>query len=217
VTSEPVDGTTPHAPRASSMRGRVLRAGDGPASNGNVANIITVVRILLAPVFVYLLLLDDSEMGAVRWIAAILFIVAISTDGVDGYIARRNNLITDLGVLLDPIADKILTLGALIALSVLGELWWWVTIIIVVREVGITVYRLVVVNTVVIPASKAGKAKTLSQAVAISLFLLPFSTLVGDWVLWVNYAVMALAFALTVYSGVQYVVLAVSAARRSRG
>jgi CDP-diacylglycerol--glycerol-3-phosphate 3-phosphatidyltransferase len=196
------------------MRGRVLRAGDGPASNGNVANIITVVRILLAPVFVYLLLLDDSEMGAVRWVAAILFIVAIATDGIDGYIARRNNLITDLGVLLDPIADKILTLGALIALSILGELWWWVTIIIVVRELGITVYRLVVVSTVVIPASKAGKAKTLTQAIAISLFLLPLSALVGDWVLWVDYSVMALAFALTVYSGIQYVVQAVSAGRR---
>jgi CDP-diacylglycerol--glycerol-3-phosphate 3-phosphatidyltransferase len=215
VATEPVNGSTPHAPRRSSMSGRVFRAGDGPASNGNIANIITVVRILMAPVFVYLLLLDASEMGAVRWAAAVLFIVAISTDGIDGYIARRNNLVTDLGVLLDPIADKILTLGALVALSILGELWWWVTIVIVVRELGITLYRLAVVSTVVIPASKAGKAKTLAQAVAISLFLLPFATLVGDWVLWLNYAVMAIAFALTVYSGVQYVVQAVSAGRRT--
>jgi CDP-diacylglycerol--glycerol-3-phosphate 3-phosphatidyltransferase len=217
VTPESVNGSTPHAPRASTMRGRVLRAGDTPASNANIANIITVVRILLAPVFVFLLLQDDSDMGAVRWVAAILFIVAIATDGIDGYIARRNNLITDLGVLLDPIADKILTLGALVALSILGELWWWMTIIIVVRELGITVYRLVVASTVVIPASKAGKAKTLAQAVAISLFLLPFSTLLGDWVLWVDYAVMAVAFALTVYSGLQYVVEAVRAGRRQRG
>jgi CDP-diacylglycerol--glycerol-3-phosphate 3-phosphatidyltransferase len=197
------------------MSGRVFRSGEGPASNGNIANIITVVRILMAPVFVWLLLLDASEMGAVRWVAAVLFIVAISTDGIDGFIARRNNLVTDLGVLLDPIADKILTLGALVALSILGELWWWVTIVIVVRELGITLYRLAVVSTVVIPASKAGKAKTLAQAVAISLFLVPFSTLVGDWVLWLNYAVMAVAFALTVYSGIQYVVQAVSAGRRA--
>jgi CDP-diacylglycerol--glycerol-3-phosphate 3-phosphatidyltransferase len=197
------------------MSGRVFRAGEGPASNGNIANIITVVRILMAPVFVWLLLQDASEMGTLRWVAAVLFIVAISTDGIDGFIARRNNLVTDLGVLLDPIADKILTLGALVALSILGELWWWVTVVIVVRELGITLYRLAVVSTVVIPASKAGKAKTLAQAVAISLFLVPFATLVGDWVLWVNYAVMAVAFALTVYSGIQYVVQAVLAGRRA--
>jgi CDP-diacylglycerol--glycerol-3-phosphate 3-phosphatidyltransferase len=197
------------------MSGRVFRSGEGPASNGNIANIITVARILMAPVFVWLLLQDASEMGALRWVAAVLFIVAISTDGIDGFIARRNNLVTDLGVLLDPIADKILTLGALVALSILGELWWWVTIVIVVRELGITLYRLAVVSTVVIPASKAGKAKTLAQAVAISLFLVPFSTLVGDWVLWLNYAVMAVAFALTVYSGIQYVVQAVRAGRRA--
>jgi CDP-diacylglycerol--glycerol-3-phosphate 3-phosphatidyltransferase len=197
------------------MSGRVFRAGEGPASNGNIANIITVVRILMAPVFVWLLLQDASEMGTLRWVAAVLFIVAISTDGIDGFIARRNNLVTDLGVLLDPIADKILTLGALVALSILGELWWWVTVVIVVRELGITLYRLAVVSTVVIPASKAGKAKTLAQAVAISLFLVPFATLVGDWVLWVNYAVMAVALALTVYSGIQYVVQAVLAGRRA--
>jgi len=215
VSTEPVNGTTPHAPRKTTMAGRVWRAGDGPASNGNVANIITVVRILLAPVFVYLLLLDDGEMGAVRWIAAVLFIVAIATDGIDGHIARSRNLVTDLGVLLDPIADKILTLSALVVLSILGELWWWVTVIIVVRELGITVWRLVVVSTVVIPASKGGKLKTLAQAVGISLFLLPFATVVGDWVLWVNYTVMAVAFALTVYTGIEYLVQARLAKSRS--
>ena len=215
MSTEPVNGTTPHAPRKTTMAGRVWRAGDGPASNGNVANIITVVRILLAPVFVYLLLLDDGEMGAVRWIAAVLFIVAIATDGIDGHIARSRNLVTDLGVLLDPIADKILTLSALVVLSILGELWWWVTAIIVVRELGITVWRLVVVSTVVIPASKGGKLKTLAQAVGISLFLLPFATVVGDWVLWVNYTVMAVAFALTVYTGIEYLVQARLAKSRS--
>jgi len=208
VSTEPVNGTTPHAPRKSTMDGRIWAAGDGPASNANVANIITVVRILLAPVFVWLLLLDNGEMGAVRWIAAVLFIVAIATDGIDGHIARSRNLVTDLGVLLDPIADKVLTLSALVALSVLGELWWWVTVIIVVRELGITVWRLVVVTKVVVPASKTGKLKTLAQAVAISLFLVPLFTVVGDWVLWLNWTVMAIAFALTVYSGIEYLVQA---------
>jgi len=215
VSTEPVNGTTPHAPRKSTMAGRVWRPGDGPASNGNVANVLTVVRILLAPVFVYLLLLDDGQMGPVRWVAAVLFIVAIATDGIDGHIARSRNLVTDLGVLLDPIADKILTLSALVVLSVLGELWWWVTVIIVVRELGITIWRLVVVSTVVIPASKGGKLKTLAQAVGISLFLLPLATVVGDWVLWVNYTVMAVAFALTVYTGIEYLVQARLAKSRS--
>ena len=215
MSTEPVNGTTPHAPRKSTMAGRVWRPGDGPASNGNVANVLTVVRILLAPVFVYLLLLDDGQMGPVRWVAAVLFIVAIATDGIDGHIARSRNLVTDLGVLLDPIADKILTLSALVVLSVLGELWWWVTVIIVVRELGITIWRLVVVSTVVIPASKGGKLKTLAQAVGISLFLLPLATVVGDWVLWVNYTVMAVAFALTVYTGIEYLVQARLAKSRS--
>jgi CDP-diacylglycerol--glycerol-3-phosphate 3-phosphatidyltransferase len=208
VSTEPVNGTTPHAPIKSSMSGRVWRAGDGPASNGNVANIITIVRILLAPVFVYLLLLDNGDMGAVRWIAAVLFIVAIATDGIDGYIARSRNLVTDLGVLLDPIADKILTLSALVVLSILGELWWWVTVIIVVRELGITIWRLVVVTKVVVPASKTGKLKTLAQAVAISLFLVPLATVLGDWVLWINWVAMTIAFVLTVYSGIEYLVQA---------
>jgi CDP-diacylglycerol--glycerol-3-phosphate 3-phosphatidyltransferase len=208
VSNEPVNGTTPHAPRKSSMSGRIWRRGDTPASNANVANIITVVRVLLAPVFVYLLLADEGELGPVRWVAAVLFIVAIATDGIDGHIARSRNLVTDLGVLLDPIADKILTLSALITLSILGELWWWVTIIIVVRELGITVWRLVVVTKVVVPASKTGKLKTLAQAVAISLFLLPLVTVVGDWILWVNWIVMGIAFALTVYSGIEYLVQA---------
>jgi CDP-diacylglycerol--glycerol-3-phosphate 3-phosphatidyltransferase len=208
VSTEPVNGTTPHAPSKSSMAGRVWRAGDGPASNGNVANIITIVRILLAPVFVYLLLLDNGDMGAVRWLAAVLFIVAIATDGIDGYIARSRNLVTDLGVLLDPIADKILTLSALVVLSILGELWWWVTVIIVVRELGITIWRLVVVTKVVVPASKTGKLKTLAQAVAISLFLVPLASVLGDWVLWVNWVAMAIAFVLTVYSGIEYLVQA---------
>lgn len=213
MSTEPVDGTTPHPPRKSTMSGRVWRAGDGPVSNGNVPNIITVVRILLAPVFVYLLLLDDGELGVVRWIAAILFIVAIATDGIDGHIARSRNLVTDLGILLDPIADKILTLSALVALSILGELWWWVTIVILVREIGITVYRFAVLSKVVIPASKGGKLKTIAQSVAISLFLVPLVTVLGDWVLWVNWIAMAIALVLTVYTGVEYLVQAARARR----
>ncbi|KRC49742.1 CDP-diacylglycerol--glycerol-3-phosphate 3-phosphatidyltransferase [Leifsonia sp. Root227] len=174
------------------------------ASNWNVPNIITVVRILLAPLFVWMLLADAGDDGWLRWAAAVLFVIAIATDGVDGAIARRNNLVTELGKLLDPIADKVLTGGALVALSILGELPWWVTIVILVREIGITVYRFVVIRQGVIAASRGGKIKTIVQSVAISLALFPLWTLYGDWVYWVNGIVMTAAVILTVVTGVDY-------------
>ncbi len=198
-----------------SMKGRVSSKGDTKASSGNIANIITVARILLAPVFVWLLAADNGEYGALRWIAAALFILAIATDGVDGALARGRNLVTNVGIILDPIADKVLTGAALVMLSVLGELWWWVTIVILVREIGITVFRFAVIRDRVIPASRGGKLKTLVQAVAISLFLLPLFTLLGEWVLWVNWIVMAAALVLTVYTGIDYLVKAWRGTRTS--
>ena len=202
------DGAAAKAPRVNPMAGRVASKGTTPASRGNVANIITVVRILLAPVFIWLLLWDNGQMGTLRWVAAVLFIVAIATDGLDGYLARRQNLVTNIGILLDPIADKILIGAALVALSILGELWWWVTIVILVREFGITIYRFIALRDRVISASPAGKLKTLAQAIAVSLFLVPLWTLLGDWVHWVNWVVMGIALVLTVYSGIEYLVAA---------
>jgi len=197
-----------HAKRADavkeSMKGRVASHGDTKASNGNVANIITVARILLDPVFVWLLAADNGEHGVLRWVAAGLFILAIATDGVDGSLARSRNLVTNVGIILDPIADKVLTGAALIMLSVLGELWWWVTIVILVRELGITAFRFAVLRSRVIPASRGGKLKTIVQSVAISLFLVPLNTLVGDWVLWVNWVAMGAALVLTVVTGIDY-------------
>lgn len=191
-----------------SMKGRVASKGDTPASSGNVANIITVVRILMAPLFIWLLLQDGGQNGVLRYVAAGLFILAIATDSLDGHLARDRNLITDAGIILDPIADKLLIGGALVMLSILGELWWWVTIVILVRELGITAFRFAVLKKRVIPASRGGKLKTVVQAVAISLFLVPLWTLLGDWVLWVNWSVMALALALTVVTGIDYLVQA---------
>ncbi len=206
--STPAVEQTAHARRAAavrdSMKGRVSSKGDTPASNGNLANIITVARILLAPVFVWLLAADNGEHGLLRWLAAALFILAIATDGVDGSLARSRNLVTNVGIILDPIADKVLTGAALVMLSILGELWWWVTIVILVRELGITAFRFAVLRDRVIPASRGGKLKTIAQSVAISLFLLPLYTVLGDWVLWVNWVVMAIAFVLTVVTGVDY-------------
>ncbi|ANF31096.1 CDP-diacylglycerol--glycerol-3-phosphate 3-phosphatidyltransferase [Leifsonia xyli] len=173
-------------------------------SNWNLPNVITVVRILLAPLFVWMLLADGGDDGLLRWAAAALFILAIATDGVDGALARRNGQVTDLGKLLDPIADKVLTGGALIALSILNELPWWVTIVILVREIGITVYRFVVIRQGVIAASRGGKIKTIVQSVAISFALVPLWTVFGDWVFWVNGVLMTAAVILTVWTGIDY-------------
>ena len=188
------------------------------ADNWNLPNAITVVRILMAPLFFWLLLADAGADGPMRWWAAVVFVVAISTDGLDGWLARSRGLVTDLGKILDPIADKLLTSGALVCLSILGELWWWVTIVIVVREVGITVWRFVELGRgTVVPASSGGKLKTLTQAIAISLFLTPLWTIVGDWIIWVNWAFMIAALVLTVWSGLLYVRDAFRLAREHRG
>ncbi len=194
--------------RSYSMRGRVVKAGETPASSGNLANIITVVRILLAPVFVVLLVLDGGTDGPLRIAAAALFIVAIATDGVDGMLARRRNLVTDLGILLDPIADKLLTGAALVMLAVLAELPWWVVVVILVREWGITLYRFMVLRDRVVPASRGGKLKTVVQAVAISVALVPFWQWFGEWVHIVNTVLMSAAVVLTVITGIDYLVQA---------
>ncbi len=207
------DGTESPAKRPNPMRGRVARHGDTPASMGNLANIITVVRILLTPVFLWLLFLDGGEHGQWRLIAGIMFVVLIATDSVDGMLARRQNLVTDFGKLVDPIADKGLVLSGLVALSLLGELWWWVTIVILVRELGITLMRFALLKDRVIAAGFLGKLKTVIQAVAISFALVPLWEWLGDWVLWVNWTLMGAALVLTVVSGVQYIWQAIRVAR----
>ena len=194
--------------RSYRMRGRVVRAGETPASSGNLANIITVVRILLVPLFVVLLVLDAGTDGPLRIAAALLFIVAIATDGVDGMLARRRNLVTDLGILLDPIADKLLTGAALDMLAVLAELPWWIVGVILVREWGITLYRFMVLRDRVVPASRGGKLKTVVQAIAISFALVPFWQWFGEWVHIVNTVLMSAAVVLTVVTGIDYLVQA---------
>jgi CDP-diacylglycerol--glycerol-3-phosphate 3-phosphatidyltransferase len=179
-------------------------------------NAITIARILCAPVFLWMLLVDGGADGPLRWWAAVLFIVAIATDGIDGYIARRYEIVTDLGKLLDPIADKVLTGFAFIGLSILAELPWWITIVVLIREVGITVHRLIVASDHVVAAAWMGKLKTLAQAVALSLALLPLASVVGDWIVWVNIVTMWIAVILTIVSGIDYVITEIRGARRSR-
>ena len=180
-------------------------------------NAITIVRIFCAPVFLWMLLADGGADGALRWWAAVLFIVAIATDGIDGYLARKHEIVTDLGKLLDPIADKVLTGFAFIGLSILGELPWWVTVVVLIREIGITVYRFMVVSDHVLAAAWMGKLKTMAQALALSLALLPLWTLVGEWIWWVNGITMTVAVILTIASGIDYIVSEVRASRASEG
>lgn len=215
-TPDPAVPPVGREPRVNPMRGRVVAMGESPASAGNAANIITVARILLAPVFVYLLIADAGEGTYLRYIAAGLFVLAIMTDFVDGLIARSRNLVTDAGKLLDPIADKVLIGGALVSLTILGELPVWVTVVILVREVGITVHRLVLARDHVIPASWAGKLKTVVQAVAISVALVPFPQLLGDWVNVVNIVLMSAAVVLTIGSGIEYIWQVSKADRQKR-
>lgn len=184
-------------------------------SNWNAPNIITGIRILATPFFLWVLL-ASGDSSAMRWGATIFFVLAIATDGIDGYIARSRGLITNLGKLLDPIADKVLTGAALVGLAAIQELPWWVVALVLAREVGITVHRLMVASHVVLAADWMGKLKTVAQAVAITLALTPLSHLdgtVGTVFTWVNIVTMTIATVLTVTSGVDYIVAYVRSRR----
>jgi CDP-diacylglycerol--glycerol-3-phosphate 3-phosphatidyltransferase len=172
----------------------------------NLPNVLTAVRLVLVPVILALVLIDAPAAG---WWAVALFVLAALTDTVDGWAARRWHGVTRWGQLADPIADKLLIIGTLAALAALGELPWWAVIVIVLREVGVTLLRLGLISRldVVMPASPWGKAKALSQMVAVAAFLLPIVP--GS----VRDALLYLAVAFTVGSGVDY---AVHAARLFR-
>jgi CDP-diacylglycerol---glycerol-3-phosphate 3-phosphatidyltransferase len=188
----------------SPWRGRVWARGETPASVASVPNLISVVRVVLTPVFVWLALVGADDV-AVRTVAAVLFIVLIATDFVDGHIARSRNLVTDFGKLFDPIADKAITGSGFVVLSILGELPWWITILVLVREIGITVHRLAIASDVVIPATWPGKAKTWAQAIALSAALLPLSLWLGEAAAGIVHVVtMTIAVILTIVSGLEY-------------
>ncbi len=178
-----------------------------PPRTLNAANALTVLRLLLVPVFV-LLLLTGTTGGRIAAFA--VFLIASVTDLLDGRIARRRGLVTDFGKIADPIADKALTGAALITLSVHGELAWWVTAVIGVRELGVTVLRFWVIRHGVIAASRGGKLKTLLQVVAITLYVLPGPPAIARSI------VMAAAVTVTVVTGADYAIRAVRLRRRGR-
>lgn len=177
----------------------------------NVPNALTVLRLLLVPVLIVLLAVPQTD--SVRWAAAVVFVIAALTDIVDGAIARSRGLVTSFGKLADPIADKALTGTALIGLSLLGELAWWITAVIIVREIAVTLMRFWVIKHGVIPASRGGKAKTLAQVVAITMYLVP---LVGWWIT-ASQVVMGIAVVLTIATGIDYAVRARALHRQAPG
>ncbi|MFJ9032373.1 CDP-diacylglycerol--glycerol-3-phosphate 3-phosphatidyltransferase [Streptomyces sp. NPDC102274] len=181
--------------------GKLGAAAVNQASLWNIANLLTMMRLVLVPGFVLLLLQDggfDPVWRAWAWAA---FAVAMITDVFDGHLARTYNLVTDFGKIADPIADKAIMGAALICLSALGDLPWWVTGVILFRELGITLMRFWVIRHGVIPASRGGKMKTLAQGVAVGMYVLALTGPLATLRFWV----MAVAVALTVITGLDYV------------
>jgi CDP-diacylglycerol--glycerol-3-phosphate 3-phosphatidyltransferase len=169
----------------------------------NIPNVLTVARLFMVPIFGYLVLAIE-QTDSVQWASAMVFLIAALTDLVDGVWARRYGLVTNFGKIADPIADKALIGTALIALSIQDEIAWWVTGIIIFREVAITLMRFWVIKHGVIPASRGGKVKTVSQIIAIVAFLIPLN----GWVDAVAQMSLGVALALTITTGIDYVVKA---------
>ena len=177
------------------------------APTWNIANVLTMLRIALVPLFVLAFVHDGGRDTGWRLVAAAVFFAASATDRLDGQLARKHDLVTDFGKIADPIADKALIGAALICLSLQHQLWWWVTVAILVREIGITLMRFWVIRYGVIAASPGGKVKTVLQSLAIFLYVLPLHG--AAWLEWTATVVMAAALAMTVGTGVDYVVRAV--------
>ncbi|MFJ2610459.1 CDP-diacylglycerol--glycerol-3-phosphate 3-phosphatidyltransferase [Streptomyces sp. NPDC087425] len=180
---------------------KVVAAAVNQASVWNIANLLTMLRLVLVPGFVALMLADGGYDPAWRAFAWAAFAVAMITDLFDGHLARAYDLVTDFGKIADPIADKAIMGAALVCLSALGDLPWWVTIVILGRELGITLMRFLVIRYGVIPASRGGKLKTLTQGVAVGMYVLPLT----EWLATLRFWVMAAAVVLTVVTGLDYV------------
>jgi len=163
-------------------------------------NTLTLTRILLIPTGVYTLFYDGGDNSTFQLISYAIFFTLGITDIVDGRWARHSNRITPLGTFLDPVADKALIGAAMISLSILDRFPWWITILILAREIGITLFRLLVIKNGVIPASKGGKIKTLTQNFGVGFFILPLPT----WLDWFKYGFISVAIILTITSAYDY-------------
>jgi CDP-diacylglycerol--glycerol-3-phosphate 3-phosphatidyltransferase len=162
---------------------------------------LTMLRLVIVPIFAVMLFADGGHDPKWRALAWAVFAIAMITDLFDGELARRMGLVSDFGKIADPIADKAIMGTALIGLSVLGDLAWWVTVVILVREIGITLMRFWVIRFGVIPASRGGKIKTLTQGIAVGMYVLPLTGALASARWWL----MGVAVLLTVGSGLDYV------------
>ncbi|MDQ0810797.1 CDP-diacylglycerol--glycerol-3-phosphate 3-phosphatidyltransferase [Streptomyces sp. B3I7] len=204
------NGTAPREGARAVRGGKIGAAAVDQASVWNVANLLTMVRLLLVPGFVALMLGNGGHDPAWRSFAWAAFAVAMITDLFDGHLARTYDLVTDFGKIADPIADKAIMGAALICLSALDDLPWWVTVVILGRELGITLLRFLVIRYGVIPASRGGKLKTLTQGVAVGMYVLALT----GWLASLRFWVMAAAVVLTVATGLDYVRQAIVLRRR---
>jgi CDP-diacylglycerol--glycerol-3-phosphate 3-phosphatidyltransferase len=176
----------------------------------HLPNALTVLRIVFVPVFVWFLAMDGGTNWTWRTAAAAVFVAASITDRYDGHLARRWQVVSDFGKIADPIADKALIGAGLIVLSLQGRLWWWMTIVILARELLVTLLRFIVIRRGVIPAAKGGKIKTVVQTIAVGLFVLPLPEALDPLCL----AVMGLAVLLTLWSAWAYFVAGAKLLRR---
>ena len=191
-------------------------------SNLNIANVLTVLRIVLVPFFAWALLHDGGDSATWRWVAFAIFAVAMVTDKIDGDLARKHGLITDFGKIADPIADKAITGMAFIGLSLVGDIWWWVTVVVLLREWSVTLLRLSVLKQVVIPAARSGKIKTVLQAFALAGLIWPlphgwtdagahggafdfWPGPLGELFFYASQAMLACAVVMTMWSGWEFV------------
>ncbi len=172
----------------------------------NIANALTVLRLFLVPVLIWLLLDPTVER---RWFAWVVFAIAAMTDQLDGHLARSRGLITNFGKLADSIADKFLILSAMIMASLNGWLWWWLTILFIVREVGITIMRLLVVKKKVMAAGRGGKIKMVAQVFGVGGLVLPWHSFLPDalatGIVWFFYALIAVALYFALTSAWEYI------------
>ncbi|MDF9717581.1 CDP-diacylglycerol--glycerol-3-phosphate 3-phosphatidyltransferase [Nocardioides sp. ChNu-153] len=179
-------------------------------SNYNLPNALTTLRIVLVPFFGWALLVDGGDSVLWRTVAWAIFFVAMVTDKVDGDLARARNMVTDFGKIADPIADKAITGMAFVGLAIVGDIWWWVAIVVLVREWSVTLLRLSVAKQVVIAAARSGKIKTVLQAFALGLLALPLRQVdgwldvPGEVVFHAAQALLAAAVVMTLWSGYEF-------------
>ena len=186
-------------------------------NNFNVPNVLTTVRIVLVPFFGWALLHDGGDSIGWRCAAFVIFVVAMITDKIDGDYARKYNLVTNFGKIADPIADKAVTGMAFVGLAIVGDIWWWVTIVVLLREWSVTLLRLSVLKHVVIAAAQSGKIKTVFQVVALAGLALPLPHgdeahdgafdrfgLLGELVFYASEVMLAAAVAMTLWSGYEF-------------